>query len=440
MRQFSSYGPINKKLHYYVPRRELLRKAHQYLVGEVPDEGGHYITVWAPRQTGKSSLLRDIYWELLPDERYCAANIDVQEYLLHGVALIGVRSVVGLENKTGSPFNVQRSLHVKNLTEGEVNEMYHWYGEETGQNIEQEVIDRIYYVTQGHPGLVSWFGELITREYNKAPLQPLTIKHFKYTYMMALQGIPNNTIINIISKAEREPYRHKVLELFKTGFKGEFRFENPEISYLYMNGIISYEQDDDKLYIRFPCQFIQEKLFDHFSGVLVQHSRQLLANPFIDLSLVINKQEINIRKLLELYQEYFNKNREELLQYAQRRVDMRVMEVVYHFQFYSWLDAFLSPKGVRILPEFPAGNGKIDLLIRYAGVFYGLELKSFVDTTELQKSVRQAAEYGKKLGLETITLVVFTETPLPDELMHQYAAPFSFNDSSTVHLFFLVTG
>ncbi|OQY28538.1 MAG: hypothetical protein B6244_07265, partial [Candidatus Cloacimonetes bacterium 4572_55] len=38
------------------------------------------------------------------------------KYMLHGLALIGVRSVLGIENVTGSPFNVQRSVRIPNLT------------------------------------------------------------------------------------------------------------------------------------------------------------------------------------------------------------------------------------------------------------------------------------------------------------------------------------
>ncbi len=527
-RYFSSYGPIDKKVNYFVPRTGLMTKAANLLKGDNPNEGGHYITVWAPRQTGKSSLLRDIYWDLLKDEQYLAAYITIQslkgiddtifcmnriinfinrktmlnlpdvsnklqfedvflaihlpkpliliidefdslsenvindiagvfrniyhsrkadtapssckEYLLHGLALIGVRSVVGIENESGSPFNVQRSLRVHNLNESEVCAMYNWYQEESGQIVEQEVIERIFYITNGHPGLVSWFGELLTREFNHEPDQPITISHFKRIYTMALQGLPNNTIINIISKAEKEPYRQKVLELFKTGQKAEFRFENKELSYLYMNGIISYEQGEEELYVRFPGQFIQEKLFDHFSLELVRHSSQLLADPFIDLAPVINDERICIRKLLELYQAYYTKNRDELLQYAQRRVDMRVMEVVYHFQIYSWLDSFLRPKGARVLPEFPTGNGKIDILIHYAGLCYGLELKSFADTKELARSVQQASAYGKSLPLDEITLVVFIDSLMPEQLQHRYSQPFEFADSSTVNIFFMVTG
>ena len=40
--------------------------------------------------------------------------------LLHGLALIGVRSVLGIENERGSPFNIQRSLHIPNLALDEV--------------------------------------------------------------------------------------------------------------------------------------------------------------------------------------------------------------------------------------------------------------------------------------------------------------------------------
>ncbi len=57
MRRFSSYGPVDLDLHYYVPRTQLIDTACAQLVGENPDKGGHYITVWAPRQCGKSWIM-----------------------------------------------------------------------------------------------------------------------------------------------------------------------------------------------------------------------------------------------------------------------------------------------------------------------------------------------------------------------------------------------
>jgi len=45
-------------------------------------------------------------------ERY----LNRQNNWLHGLALVGVRAVLGIESKRGSPFNIQRSLKVPNLT------------------------------------------------------------------------------------------------------------------------------------------------------------------------------------------------------------------------------------------------------------------------------------------------------------------------------------
>jgi len=90
-----------------------------------------------------------------------------------------------------------------------------------------------------------------------------------------------------------------------------------------------------------------------------------------------------------------------------RKNDLRVHEAVFHFSLY--LASFLrSYEGV-VQPKFPTGNGKIDLLIYYAGQLFGLELKSFANQREYNKALSQAAKYGKQLGLTEIGLVLFIE-------------------------------
>ena len=80
-----------------------------------------------------------------------------KDYLLHGLALIGVRSVLGVENVKGSPFNVQRSVHIPNLTYDEVVYLFDWYQREQNQKMnvassvtsfEPEVVERIWYETK----------------------------------------------------------------------------------------------------------------------------------------------------------------------------------------------------------------------------------------------------------------------------------------------------
>jgi hypothetical protein len=59
---------------------------------------------------------------------------------------------LGVENVKGSPFNVQRSVHIPNLTHDEVVYLFDWYQRETGQSIQPEVVERIWYEFQGQPG------------------------------------------------------------------------------------------------------------------------------------------------------------------------------------------------------------------------------------------------------------------------------------------------
>lgn len=60
-------------------------------------------------------------------------------------------------------------------------------------------------------------------------------------------------------------------------------------------------------------------------------------------------------------------------------------------------------------PEFPTGNGKIDLIVTYQGRTYGIEVKSYTDELAYQTALRQAAAYGGQLQLKEITLVFFVE-------------------------------
>jgi len=234
MRIFNSYGPVNPKKHYFVPRKTLVEKCTQSLIAD-PEDSGHYFTIWGPRQTGKTWLYRqslkdikhrygekfivgeismqgitfrnnddptDVFfnnipgmfkmkfsinspdiqswldWKLLfskdsgifdrqlilaidefdklPQEiinnlisLFREMYLDRQSYMLHGLALVGVRAVLGIESTSGSPFNIQRSLHVENLSFDEFKDMFDQYQEESGQQIEPDVIKKLYQKTQG---------------------------------------------------------------------------------------------------------------------------------------------------------------------------------------------------------------------------------------------------------------------------------------------------
>lgn len=519
MRKFSSYGPINTKLHYYVPRQALVDRAIMHLVGEEPNEGGHYITVWAPRQRGKSWILNQALWQLnenpiytsfdtlkislehlkmTPDvvriaqfitntltEKLALAPIAIQQlddlytvfrkdtlkkplllildefdalapeaisglvsvfrniyntrreqpdkataekdYLLHGMALIGVRSVLGLDNLRGSPFNVQRSMHIPNLTFDEVTAMLHWYEQESGQKIERAVIERIYTELRGQPGLTSWFGELLTETYNKHN-STITLRDYEAVEYAASNRLPNANIINLISKANEQPHRDFLVELLQTEEKIPFNYDNPSINFLYMNGVIDEEvATETESYVRFSSPFVQKRLFNRFADEIFPDTG-VLYPAFTKLDHILTPAGLHIKNLLRLYEEYVRKNHTWLFQDAPRRTDLRLYEAVYHFNLFMWLSRFLQRTGGRVYPEFPTGNGQIDLLVRYQNYQYGLELKSFRSDFEYNLALGQAVRYARQFQLATITVVFFVEA-VDDENRALYETPY--HDATT---------
>jgi hypothetical protein len=497
MRRFSSYGPVNPKFHYYAPRIELIEQASLQLLGDAPEANGHYVTVWAPRQTGKTwvmqqavsklatrgdfevailtmqsakhettaagvldvlvSGLRQWFGRELPavtswralgelftadcftkplilildefdavQEEFIAAFANEfrsmytrrlneadrksgeKSCLLHGLALVGVRAVLGVENVTGSPFNVQRSLRIPNLTHDEVAGMFRWYEQESGQAVEPAVVERLFYETRGQPGLVGWFGELLTETYNKHAAA-ITPRDWEIAYAAGLNVLPNNNILNIISKARQEPYRGFVLELFETREKVEFKYDDERINFLYMNGVIDQETTDEtRYYVRFACPFVQKRLFNYFSGQMFREVGRLYA-PFEDLTDTVTEESLNVGNLLRRYEQYLRQNRAWLLKDAPRRTDLRLYEAVYHFNLYAYLERFLRPYGGRVAPEFPTGNGQVDLLIAHAERQYALEVKSYATQPDYRRALQQAAQYGQQLRLSEITLAFFVE-------------------------------
>jgi hypothetical protein len=154
-----------------------------------------------------------------------------------------------------------------------------------------------------------------------------------------------------------------------------------------MNGVVSIDETSlTEYYVKFPCPYIQKRLFNYFARELYQ-GMDGLYDPFEDLSDTINDQYIDIPRLLQRYEQYLQANREMVLKDAPRRKnDLRVFEAVFQFHLYLYLVNFFRNYGVQVVPEFPTGNGTIDLLIRYAGQLLGLELKSLINRAIVKPS------------------------------------------------------
>ena len=508
MREFCSYGPVDREEHFSVDRRELVQRCVSQLVG-APGKGGHYFTIWAPRQCGKTWLMREACAEIgrrsadqflvattsvegmviydndpaeaflkrvprwiaqtfdidLPEEppdwdsfqdifstkrglfdrpvilavdefdklpphvidRLVSAFRDMylrrSAFCLHGLALIGVRAVLGVESRRGSPFNIQRSLHVPRFSEDEGTELFRQYQDESGQRVEPEVVAEVYRVTRGQPGLVCWFGELMAKdEYNPGVDRPIDLPVWRLVYCSACQVEWNNTVLNLVKKARAEG-RERVLELFSTADL-PFELDEEWCNYLYFNGIIDAERTtDDKgepLYIcRFSSPFVQQRLYNALTGDLVGDRTPILPLEILDdLADVFEGESLNAPALLERYKAYLTRLEAKGIdpwKEQPRRADLRLTEAVGHFHLYAWLQAAIGRRCI-ISPEFPTGNGKVDLHLRCGEKRAVIEVKSFVDLHELDKSRPRAAYYAATLGLARVTMALFVPTKDGDVL------------------------
>jgi hypothetical protein len=355
-------------------------------------------------------LFRDIY-------------LKRSEHVLHGLALVGVRAVLGVDSPRGSPFNVQRSLDVPRFDRDEVIELFRQYQAESGQPLEPEVVEEVWNSTRGQPGLVCWFGELLTEKYNPDPerKRPIGLAAWRDVLLNALFSEPNNTVMNMIAKARGE-HLPRVLELFAKA-DVPFAIDAEWCNYLFLNGLICSDVVPDgrggKLKVcRFTSPFIQKRLYNALCSDLVGDRLPILClEPLDRLEDVLAGGGFDCPAFLKRYAAYLERLRARGLSPwgdQPRRSDLGLREAVGHFHLYAWAQEALRGTEVAITPEFPTGNGKVDLHLR-RGTFRGaIEVKSFVSSAVLDRSRQQAADYAGQLGLGEITLVVFIPTAAPD--------------------------
>ncbi len=486
--------------HFCVPRRELVDVCLRHIVDD-PEKGGHYFTIWAPRQTGKTWLMQEVKREIetrYPDQfqigmmsmqgvalkeddsedaflekapfvldRFLGIDISqlqswdewigiflrksglfhrplvlfIDEFdslpsrvidrlvslfrdlylnrdgtVLHGLALIGVRAVLGLGSDRGSPFNVQRSLHVPNFTQAQVEDLFGQYRKESGQEIESSVVNSVFDATRGQPGLVGWFGELLTEKYNPGKENAIGEETWEFASHAALNLEWNNTVLNLVRKA-RGPYIEKVVKLFSFSDM-VFKIDEEWCNYLYLNGIIdakTHKDDQGRLisYCRFSSPFIQLRLFNALTDDLTGERTPIPAlDPLDELKDVMETDVLNLPALLSRYKKYLVRLQDHSInpwKGLPRRTDLHLTEAVGHFHLYAWLRDAIG-RWCIISPEFPTGNGKVDLHLRCKGKEGVIEVKSYVDQLTFQASLGQAARYARSLGLSKILMAVFVPT------------------------------
>jgi len=242
--------------------------------------------------------------------------------------------------------------------------------------------------------------------------------------------------LNLLKKA-RDTYRPYTIDLFSKS-DIPFNLYTEWTNYLYLNGIIDSQviQDsagDKREVCRFSSPFVQACLYGAITNDLVGDRSPILPlEPMDDLADVFDG--FNIPALLERYKMYLDRFKAKGLNPwldQPRHVDLNLTEAVGHFHLYAWLQRALDKRCV-ISPQFPTGNGIVDLHLRCGDKTGIIEVKSFTTITQVKEARIQAAQYARQAGLTEVTIAMFV--PIADETVIQKLSGETFIDTVRVTL------
>ncbi len=174
---------------------------------------------------------------------------------LQAVILVGVSTLAELVVSTASPFNVVDDIQIPYFSLAEVQELIQQYVTESGQAFEAEVISKIYENTRGQPGLVCALCQYLVEQVATDRQRPVAMPDFYRTLKHFTTERIDKNITNVVQKARIK--RDVMLRLLFTDIPREFNVNDPDLAFLYANGVIGnvngvnknlilYQKSEDK--------------------------------------------------------------------------------------------------------------------------------------------------------------------------------------------------
>jgi predicted AAA+ superfamily ATPase len=477
MRYFNTSGPNIVAEHYTLMRPQLvaegLDKIHK----------NRYFTIWAPRQTGKSTYFR-LLADRLETEGYQVAYVNFENYkesdmdsflyefhsnlsffwgydwrgltlqntfskiseiedkklvliideveginpdffgqFLHSirnvyhsrsrhglksVILVGVSNIVGVVQDNASPFNIADNLNVPYFTDEETLELLGQHETETGQLFDPSVKKKISDITANQPGLVNGFARLLVENHPQKKMinyqDYLVIENWYLT-----KGIDKN-ISNIINKAKM--YRPFIERLLFKGTKVEFQIYREDIRELYVNGIITYNEDG---FVVFRVPLYQKCLYSAFYPYMNGEGDRIRGYTDVDTFLLPDGR-LDIEKIIKNYKEYAA--RKGFRYFREKNPDgtyVSLKEAALMYSFDTYINALMILVGGKTYLEPSVALGRSDMIISALGYEYVVETKVYSDTVQFAEGKTQLAYYIKKLNLTTGIYLVFVRSTITNE-------------------------
>ena len=319
-----------------------------------------------------------------------------EHYALHALVLVGVSTLAELVVSSASPFNIVDQLQIPYFTFGEVQELIQQFVNETGQLFDDEVIKAIYDNTQGQPGLVNALCQHLVEVMVPDHSQPVTMTALYPTIKHFLTERYDKNILNIVQKARMK--QAFMLRILFDDAPIPFTVDNPDISFLYANGIVDHVNG----MVEVPVPLYSKRLITALRPDANGETQEYVSvhDTFSDYHAADG---LNIHAILNRYREYVQRRGFHAFDTKQLR------EGAWHYSLDGFINFFIQQLGGDTLVEVPSGRGRTDILILYQGYRDIIETKIFLSQTQFQHGKQQLADYLTREGLDEGFYVVFSQ-------------------------------
>lgn len=322
--------------------------------------------------SGFLNALRHIY---LSDKLNCP----------YSVGIVGVKSIVQLNYRSISPFNIQDDFNLPNFTLEQVQELYSQYTEETGQHFEPEVIETLHKLTGGQPFLVNRFGQILTDEMEIPETQTIGMKPFLTAHANISQERSVN-IQHLLTNVRRDPRFKSILMKIISYENGvPFNRHDDLLNELITYGVIAKGKED-------LCEIVNPI----YQQCILQVFRPLfngLENEYFPEDTYFEDHlnpegYIDLERLLDNFRDFIARVGFRILQ-----VPDTPQEFVGQDLLYAYLDQFVSIVSGNMYLEVQTGRGRMDLVIFHNGRKYIVETKIWEGEKRYQAGKKQLRTY-----------------------------------------------
>ncbi|RKZ61436.1 MAG: hypothetical protein DRR08_08810 [Candidatus Parabeggiatoa sp. nov. 2] len=326
----------------------------------------------------------------------------------YSVGIVGVRSITQLNyDRSISPFNIQDEFELPNFTLSQVRTLLEQYTKETGQVLEQDVIDGIHKQSGGQPFLVNRLAQILTMELKIGLEQTLSTAHFQ----KALHKILNESNVHIshlkTNVRRKQRFETLLMEICSYEVGIRFNIHNDLISELVTYGILKAGVDG---YCEITNPIYHYCILQIFQPIINGLERTYLPEDtdagFLDY--LTGEGQINMRRLLDNFRDFITRAGYRILE-----VPETPQEFVGQYLLFAYLDQFVHQIGGFMYTEVRSGRGRMDLIIFHQREKYIIETKIWEGKSRYADGKQQLAEYLKLEKVSEGYYIVFDHRQKP---------------------------